>query len=220
MPRKKKTAEAQAVSDAADRVAAARAAVPPNGIGHNSGVAPELTDDQKQRRSLELKKQLLGLIEKKDTAVANIRNLKKTIRADLGADGVKLVEAMIALDTEDGEARAQAEIERTLQAARYMAIPLGSQFEMFPDRMPAEDRAFAEGKRDAMEGTALRNHYDPGVPQHDQYARGWHHGQSIVTQSQKASDVELFASMGESPEEAELLAQIEEQGIEATVGRA
>lgn len=185
----------------------------PNGASPGPGHNSEPTEEQRQVLAIQWKGKLLAAEAKKDDAVAAIRNIRKQIKAELGADGVDLVKDMIALESDGGEAKIRAAMERQLRAARYMAVPLGSQFEMFEDRMPAEDRAHAEGKRDAMTDQPLRNPYDPSVPQHNSYAEGWHAGQTAKVEAQRKRDADVFDGAGPGPEEAAALAEVEAHGI-------
>ena len=185
------------------------------GIGHNS--TGDLTDEQRQELALQWKRKLEAAEKAQREATAEVRNVRKKIKAELGDDGVDLIKAMMEIETDAGEARIRARIECHLRAARYMAAPLGSQFDMFEDRTPAIERARAEGKRDAMADKPLANPYDPSVPQHDQYAEGWHEGQKVRTAAQRKRDGELFdqkdrGPAGESAEEQAALAEIDKPG--------
>lgn len=172
------------------------------GEGHNGG-PPELTEEQKQALALQWKKKFVTATGDKDAAVAVLRNMRKQIKAELGDDGVDLVKDMIALESEQGEARIKAAMERQLRAAHYMAAPLGAQFDMFPDRQPAEDRARAEGMRDAMSGQSLQNPYGQGK-QHDAYAEGWHAGEKARIEAQRRADGTAFDAA---------LSEVEAKGI-------
>lgn len=203
--------EAEAKASGSDTPAPASA----NGIGHN-GPPPdkpaELTDEQKQTLALQHKHKLKALIEEKDSIVGKIRSAKKVIKADLGKDGVGLVEDMIKLETEEGEADMHARMERAMRAARYMATSLGTQFQLFEDRQPAAERAAAEGRRDGMAGKTLNPGeagYQSGTPQYDAYANAWHGGQKALFAIQKMEDGALFdgapstegpAPIGDQPE--------------------
>lgn len=180
-------------------------------IGHNK--PPDLTEDEKQALALQWMGKFETSLAAKNKAASEHSNLCKRMKTEIGDDAVDLVKDMLAMRSEEGEAKVRAAVERQMRAARYMAAPMGSQFEMFPDRMPAEERAFAEGKRDAMAGEPLVNSYDPSVPQHDQYAQGWHAGQKAVSEAQRKRDAEVFDGTGPvSLEEAAALEEIETAG--------
>ena len=173
----------------------AAAAINGNGAepGHNAPMA-DITEDQRQALALQHKKRRIALVEAKDRAVAALRNQKKMEKAELGQDGPALIDDMTALDTEEGEARVKADIERKMRAARYMAAPLGNQFGLFDDedRTPAVDRARAEGRRAGMEGVACKPPYDPSVPQHAAWIEGWQDGQKALFAIQRTEDGEAF----------------------------
>ena len=182
------------------------------GIGHNS----ELTDDQKQALALHHKAAYEAKLAAKKKADAEFKNACKLAKAEIAwTDGVALIKDMILAETEEGEADLRARMNRALLAARYMAVPLGSQFEMFDeDRTPAIDRARAEGRRDGMADKPLANPYDPSVPQADAYADGWHEGRKARAEAQRKRDGALFDGAGkESPEEKAALEDVERQGI-------
>lgn len=209
MARKKKQAEA--TSEPGEKIDTPEAEAT-NGIGHNSKTTvADLTDEQRQVLTFQHKKAYERDLAAKKAGDAKLKNTCKLIKAELGDDGVDLIKDMIALESDDGETKIRAEMERKMRAARYMAAPLGSQFEMFEDREPGVDRAFAEGKRDAMAGQPLDNPYDPSVPQSDQYAQGWHAGQKAVMDAQRSRDDRDFGTV--SPEEAAALAEIEANGL-------
>lgn len=148
-----------------------------NGAGPGHNGPPELSEDERAVLAHQWKRKLQDETALKDRHVANIRNMKKKIKAELGEDGVDTVNDMIKLDTEEGEAAVKAGIERQMRAARYMEVPLAGQLEMFPDRVPVDDRAHADGKRHALEGEALeRVPHAPGTAQYDSWCAGWHEG--------------------------------------------
>lgn len=153
-------------------------AAEPNGVGHNS----EMTDEQRKALTFQHKKRYSSLLEAKKAADAAFKNGCKLAKSELGADAIDLIKDMIALESEDGEAKIKAAIERQRRAAAYMGAPLGSQLALFdePDRTPAVDRARAEGERDGMEAKPLDNPYAHDLPQHEAYAEGWNSGQRAI----------------------------------------
>lgn len=209
MARKKKQTEPETPSNEA-----ANHVDPAAGPGHNSGEAApkkpaDLTEDQRQALAFSHKRQYEAALAKKKAADAEFKNACKRIKAELGDEGVDLIKDMILIATEEGEAKIRAAMERQMRAARYMAAPLGAQFEMFDaDRTPAVDRARAEGRRDAMAGEALVNPYDSSVPQADAYAEGWHEGQKAAIEAQKVADGALFDAAER---------EVEEKGIAGAV---
>lgn len=190
-----------------------------NGIGHNKPPA-DLTEDQRQALAIQHKKSYQAALAVKKEADAKFKHACKLAKAELGDDAVDLIKDMILLESEEGEATLRARAERARRAAIYMAAPLGAQFDFFEDRMPATERAFAEGKRDAMAGEPLTNPYDPSVPQNNSYAEGWHAGQKALVEAQKMRDAEVSDAPAVSPEEAAALEEIERVGIGGAVAGA
>lgn len=147
-----------------------------SGIGHNS----ELTDDQRQALTRQHKKKYIDLLDAKKKADADLRNLAKVIKADLGDNGLLMVKLLIQLDTDDGEANFRAEMEAKAMAARWAGMPIGAQGNLFDeDRRPVGERAFEEGKAAGLEGKDPKPPYAPGEA-HEEWMRGWHDGQSVL----------------------------------------
>lgn len=165
-----------------------------NGIGHNSP-PPDLTDADLEALAFQHKKSYSAALATKKAADAALKNVCKLAKAELGADAVDTIKDMIALETEEGEAKLKAKIERQLRAARWMAVPLGNQAELFGDvidRTPAIERARAEGRRVGMEGGDKKPPYDQTVPQHDAWMAGWDDGQASIIRVQKLRDDAVF----------------------------
>ena len=190
------------------------------GLGHN-GPPAELTEDQKQALAIHHKANYEAKLAAKKKGDAELKNACKLAKAEITwTDGVGLIKDMILAESEEGEAELRARMNRAMLAAKYMAAPLGSQFDMFDDedRTPAVDRAFAEGRRDGMADKQLQNPYDPAVPQADQYAEGWHEGRKARAEAQRKRDGVLFdAAPPTSPEEAAALEEVEAKGIGGAV---
>jgi hypothetical protein len=136
--------------------------------GHN-----EAGDDERRALFLNHVAKRKRLLENKDTAVAALRNDAKTIRADTFT--VAQVDFAIKLQTPEGEGSAREKLSDEIQAAKWAGSPIGTQFSFdLIDRTPAVDRAHDEGKRAAMEGKRASPPYDPSVPQHQEWLRGFH----------------------------------------------
>ena len=162
-----------------------------NGVGHNG--APGLTDDQTAALFFQHKKAYSAALAVKKDADAKFKNACKLAKSELGDDAVPSIKDALLLETEEGEAKIKAEIERKMRIARWMAVPFGSQPDFFEeDRTPAVDRARAEGKRDGLSGVSLKPPYDPSLPQYEAYAEGWHEGQAASFAIQRTEDAALF----------------------------
>jgi ribosome modulation factor len=103
-------------------------------------------------------------------------------KAALKSDGYKVIQMQIADDlagSPKAEAKVHAAVKDRLQVARWIGHPMGKnldQFDLFaqPDRTPAVDRAHDQGKQAAMEGKRASPPYDPSVPQHQEWLKGFH----------------------------------------------
>jgi len=163
------------------------------GIGHNSKV--DLTDDQLQALFFSHKRLYESALATKKAADAAFKNTCKIAKAELGDDAVDSIKDAILLDTEEGEAKLKSRIERQLRVARWMAVPLGNQSDLFSDvadRTPAVDRAYAAGKRVGMEGAPNKPPHDPSVPQFDAWMEGWSAGQAAIFNIQRERDAGMF----------------------------
>jgi hypothetical protein len=116
--------------------------------------------------------------DKLATAMADLRNLYKTAKAD-GFEKADF-DVAAALETAEKEAKTKAKIARQLQIAQFLDADLGQQLDMFlePSRIPAVDRAYKEGQNAAMQHLAAKPGYDPSTEQHREYMRGYHEVQT------------------------------------------
>jgi ribosome modulation factor len=165
-----------------------------NGIGHNSEA---LTDDQNQALFFSHKRAYEAALAKKKEAAAAFLKVCKLAKSELGDDAVLSIKDAILLDTDEGEAKLRADLERQLRIARWMNVPFGQQAELFSDandRRPATERARAEGKKAGMEGLAMKPPYHTALPQFDQWVEGWHEGQAAIFAITKPKDAEASAS--------------------------
>ncbi len=103
-------------------------------------------------------------------------------KAALKADGYKIIHMQIADDlsgSPKAEAKVHAAVRDRLQVAQWVGHPMGAQLDLFaqPDRTPATDRAYDEGKQAFMEDKRATPPYAPGVPQYTQWLSGYHDAQ-------------------------------------------
>ena len=94
----------------------------------------------------------------------------------MGSGAVAIIKDLIALEDPEGEAGMRAELARRADAMRWAGLPLGTQLAMQlaePDRQPAVDRAFDEGKKQSAEGKPAKPDYDPSTPQYRSYMEGY-----------------------------------------------
>lgn len=161
-------------------------------IGDNS-----LTDKERQELFLKDKAALAAAKGKLEKVVAEVRNVKKRIKAD--GFTVAQVEAAIEMETPEGEEKVKAKIEAQLEAARWVGVAWGSQLDLFlePDRTPIADRAYAEGERASMENKPAKPDYSPETEAYRRYMDGYHAHQAKISKGFKAPKPD---ANGEKPE--------------------
>lgn len=135
---------------------------------------PEL-DQEEKALFLNHMPKIKAAKEAVNTATANLRNLYKKAKAEGGFEKADFDYAF-ELETAEKEAKARAKIARNLKIAKIVGSDLGAQLDMFlePVRVPAADRAYEEGRTDAMQGKPARPKYDPSTEQARKYLEGWH----------------------------------------------
>jgi hypothetical protein len=104
------------------------------------------------------------------------------VKAALKADGYKVIQMQVADDLSGSpkqEAKVQVAVHDRLQVARWVGHPMGKQLDLFaqPDRTPAVDRAYDEGKQAFMEDKRATPPYAPGTPQYTRWLLGYHDAQ-------------------------------------------
>lgn len=142
----------------------------------------DLADDEMRALALNHKPLFVKALAAKKKTDADFKNCCKRIKAELGDDGVAVVKAMIELDTPEGEAKVKARARTEAKAMKWMGLPVGAQIELQlgePDRTPAADRAFDEGKRDSMESRPRKCDYDPSTEQYRRYMAGYDEDQEL-----------------------------------------
>lgn len=138
----------------------------------SDGAPDELTEMEKQDLFLSCKTALATAKGKLAKVVADVRNIKKRIKAD--GFTVKQVEAALLMETAEGEEKLRVEMQELLQAAKWVGVPWGAQLDMFsePDRTPAVDKAYEAGKRASMGDKSRKAPHSPESPQ----AASWYEG--------------------------------------------
>ena len=104
------------------------------------------------------------------------------VKSALKADGYKMLHMQIADDLSGlpkQEAKVHAAVNDRLQVARWVGHPMGAQLDLFaqPDRTPATDRSYDEGKQAFMENARATPPYAPGIPQYTRWLMGYHDAQ-------------------------------------------
>ncbi len=145
--------------------------------GHNR---PELTEDEQRALTYSWKKKWEAQQAVVAAAKAELTAIENGAKSELGKHAVKDIKEMILIEQPGGNASVQAAVERQLRLARWVNSPVGSQFEFFEDRRPAEDRAFEEGKTAGLQGLPRKSPYDHTLPQHNKWIDGWHAGNDVL----------------------------------------
>jgi hypothetical protein len=128
----------------------------------------------------------------KKKADADFKNAAKLIKAEGGKNQVSKIKIAIRLETDEGEAEVRAELQGTMQVARWVGASIDTQFEMFADA--GGSRLFEEGKRSAMRGEACKAPTDATADGQQEFIKGWHAGNEArnansITSSARASNI-------------------------------
>lgn len=172
-------------------------------------------DDQDRALFLQALPKIGKLIADKDAAVAALRNAYKQAKADGFAKGD--FDEAFKMQGHEGEKVKKAAIARSLRIARWLGMDLGAQLDMFEQdaRVPAIDRAYEEGKSQAMQGISLKCDYSPDTEQYRTFAAGWHHGQEILSKGFKKLHPEVAAD-----EKAKLIKKEQREAAQAEDAKA
>ncbi len=151
--------------------------------GHNVG-SHELTDDQKRKLAFDHADAIEKLQAQSRTLVSDIRNLYKKAKAE--GYPKKRIDRIIELRKDGGNDKLAAELADDLEIARWLALPVGTQVDLFdlsaPDRTPAVDRAFEVGKIAGMRAERPEPPYPANSPTGQSWMRGYHAGQEVNQQ--------------------------------------
>lgn len=152
------------------------------GMGHNS----ELTADERSALRMHHIQALLRV----DEAMKPLRDERKKIRSTAKGDGFKVTEldAGVRLATMEDVSIFVQEIHELIEIAKaFNALPPGEQGDMFPDRRPANEKAFDEGKVAGMEGKNPEPPYGADSKKGQKWLEGWHDGQRVMREDLQAA---------------------------------
>lgn len=164
---------------------------------HNEAAArADLTEDQQRANlALAVTAYQASLKNKNDYTAEHLKVCKR-----IKADGVSLddVKTAVKLQTPEGEAALKARMEAEARVARWMGSAIGTQFGLFEEGLPSEDRAFEAGKRAGIAGekSTVPEGYDL-----NEWLRGWQIGQAALLErhiKQKERDADEFDAVPES----------------------
>jgi hypothetical protein len=119
----------------------------------------------------------LPKIEAGKKKIAEATNALRILYKSAKADGMlkRDFDVAIAMQGAEGEKNKKAAIARELTIARWMGYDLGAQLDMFlePERVPATERAYAEGQTASMTGRPLKCDYHETTEQYREFCRGF-----------------------------------------------
>ncbi len=148
----------------------------PKGAPPTKGAVREITDDDLRALAANQRPKYEKALAAKKAADKALQDIGKLIKSDLGDNGLAIIKAMIELDTPEGEAKVKARVSAQATAMAWSSHQLGTQILLAlgePDRTPAVDRAFDEGKSDSMWNKPRKPSYDPSTPQYASYMAGY-----------------------------------------------
>lgn len=126
----------------------------------------------------------LPKIEKAKQAIADATNALRILYKSAKADGMLKRDFDVAMEMAkaNGEKNKKAAIARELTIARWMGYDLGAQLDMFlePERVPAAERAYAEGQTASMTGKPLKCDYHESTEQFREFVRGFQDHQTTL----------------------------------------
>jgi hypothetical protein len=153
-----------------------------------------LTEDQQAALFFNHTTTYKKFLERKKTADAEFKNACKLIKAE--GTSVEDIKTGIQLESDGGNERLQAEIERKLRVARWQGAAVGTQFSLLDeDRTPSVDKAKADGKRAGLKGESATPPSHHGIAQQNAWLEGHADGQQVLlarVQQQKDRDAKEF----------------------------
>lgn len=193
-----KPKKAKTKPDAPGAVPAAAAATAPPPAGHNSGdtKASRLTDNQERELFSRHRETWKAVMNQQKLLDEKFSKIKGAIKAD----GFKVLHMRIADDlaSPKGEKKVHADVKDRLWVARMIGHALGRQMDFFdqPDRTPAVDRAYQEGRTASIENQPRQcTQYHETTEQFREFMRGYNdHQEELVARVGRGG--------GELPQEA------------------
>lgn len=147
----------------------------------------QLTDQERQKLLFSHKRKIKPLLEAEKLAKGAVTKAYELAKKEgIPKSELKLA---IAYETEDGEEKQGKEIERILRIARWMNVPLGSQFEMFSNgkKVKPSEKYFEDGRIAALDDQPRK------PPSHivDNMTVHWFEGYDV---GRKAMNIERVAT--------------------------
>lgn len=157
-------------------------------VGHNGGDTAE--QDRKVLFFMNRNAYVKALAAKK-AADAALKQVGKTIKADLGEHGMAQIKAYEQLQTPEGQEKLRAKLEAEAQAMRFAGLPVGTQLDMLEERAPDRlAKAYRDGEESGLRGETLSNPFNEASEEGMEYARGWTVGQQALGAGIKKKEAE------------------------------
>ena len=143
-----------------------------------SAQSPQLSDAQYQSLLLQSQSDYNKSLTSKKRTDADFKNVCKRIKAECGKDAIDDIKELNLLETDEGEAKIKAKVERTIRNATYVGAKLGEQLRLFSsaDGVPLGMRAYEAGKRAGIKGDPCKPPHSPGNQEYDSWMSGWQDG--------------------------------------------
>jgi hypothetical protein len=132
--------------------AAKKTAATGPGIGDNSN---DLAEKGRKVLFFMARKDYLEALAGQKAATSKMKLVGKAIKADLGKYGLDQIKAYEQAQTPEGLAELKARRDADLQAMRFAGVPVNTQLDIFTDRAPLTERAYADGEEAGLRGDTL-----------------------------------------------------------------
>lgn len=121
----------------------------------------------------------LPIVEEAKAKLEKAKDALKRVYNEAKIDGFAKADFLYALDVQspEKEAETKAKIYRQLQIAKFLGSDLGTQMDMFAEPVvgiPTSERAYDEGRNQALQNKPAKPGYDPGTDGYRQYLAGFH----------------------------------------------
>lgn len=167
------------------------AAETPPPAGHNG-----LTDREEQALFFHHKRRYQNALAVFKKAQADLRNVGKVAKGELGDHALDDIKTSIDMDAEGGEAVVMAEITRKLRLMRWMGRLPGQQGTLFEDAAAVAAEAvdpFERGIIAGMNGQSSADcPYPVASPEGQKWLDGIGEGQAAMANLQRKRDAEVF----------------------------
>jgi ribosome modulation factor len=168
-------------------------------VGHNS---QGLTEAEREALLFHHLRHIKTAKEELEEARSEYNRLRKLAKAD----GFKLRNvdfAMKCWEAEDEQTIAD-DLREQAQIAMWFNLPLNFQGNLFDaDRTPADERAFADGKRAGLQGKSCEAPRDLSQQNSQKWIAGWHEGQRMMRDDLQAAIEKANAAKVDEDEDGE-----------------